>query len=64
MKAYQEMKKKEASRGRVTAKKSVVHSTRYVVVVNIGSWASVTSSDDDDELLPSVGSTFLTKREC
>jgi len=32
--------------------------------VSAGSLESVASSDDDDELLPSLGSTSLTKREC
>ena len=64
-KAIQEMKKKQdASSDNNTFERGVVHATRIVAVVNAKSWASVESSDDDDELLPSLGSTSSAKREC
>ena len=34
------------------------------MIVSTNSWASVASSDYDHELLPSIGSTSFTKREC
>lgn len=42
----------------------MVYSTGIDAVVSAKSWVSVASSDDDDELLPSLGSTSLAKREC
>jgi len=39
----------------------MVHYTRYVAVVDARDWDSVA---DDDEILPSGGSTSLAKREC
>jgi len=35
------------------------------IVLGAKSWGSVASNDDDDdEQLPCLGNTFLTKREC
>jgi len=34
------------------------------IIMGTKSWACVVSSDDDDELFPSPGSTSLSKREC
>jgi len=47
-----------------TSEKGVVHRTGIAAIVSARSWASVASSDDDDERLPSLGSTSLAKREC
>ena len=35
----------------------------FFAMVSAKSWASVVSSDDDDELLPSLGSTSLAKMQ-
>ena len=64
-KAFQENKKKQdASNDSDTFERGVVHTKGIVVVVSFKSWASIVSSDDDNELLPSLGSTSLTKRKC
>ena len=43
-----------------TSERGIVHRTW---IVSAKSWVSVASSDDDD-LIPSLGSTSLDKREC
>ena len=45
MKAYHERKKREAPGSRDTIKDNMLHSTRYVVVVDARDWASVTGND-------------------
>ena len=45
-----------------TCEEDVVHHTWIVVIVSSRSWASVANSDEDDEILPSIRSTSLTKR--
>ena len=64
-KEIQEKKKKQgaSSSDSDTFERSIVHASWIVAVVSDKSWASV-ASNDDDELLPSLGSTSLTKREC
>ena len=47
-----------------TSEEGEVHCTGIAAIVSARSWASVASSDDDDEILPSLGSTSLAKREC
>ena len=53
-----------ASNENDTSERGVVHDARIAAVVSTKSWASVASSDDDDELLPSLGSTSFAMREC
>ena len=62
----QDKKKKQvaSSSDSGTSKKGVVHRTEIATIVSARSWASVVSSDDDDERLPNLGSTSLAKREC
>ena len=60
-KAIQEKKKKQDAS---SDSRGIVHASGIAVVVSAKSWASVAISDDDDELLPSLGSTSLAKREC
>jgi len=57
-------KKKDVSSDSDTSKGGVVHAIGIATVVSTKSWASVVSSDDDDELLPSLGSTSLAKSKC
>jgi len=47
-----------------TSEKGVVHHIGVSPIVSAKSWESIASSDDDDELLPNIGSTSLTRREC
>lgn len=47
-----------------TSERGIFHASGIVVVVSTKNWASVASSDDDDELLLNLGSTYLAKREC
>ena len=65
-KVIQEKKKKQgaSSSDNDTSDMDVVHRTGIVVVVSTRSWASVASSDDDNELLPSLRSTSISKRAC
>lgn len=48
----------------MTLLRGIVHKTGIAAIVSAKSWASVASSDDDDELLHSFGSTSLAKRKC
>ena len=56
---HEKNNKHEDSSGKDTTEDSVAHSVGYVVVVHAIDWASVI-----DDILPSSGSTSLTKREC
>lgn len=48
----------------MTLLRGIVHKTGIAAIVSAKSLASVASSDDDDELLHSFGSTSLAKRKC
>jgi len=62
---FQDKKKQGASSSDSdTSKKGVVHYIGIVAIVSAKSWATVASSDDEDEVLPSIRSTSLAKREC
>ena len=61
---HKKNKKKHASSDSKTSERGVVHATSIPTVVSVKSWVSVVSSDDDDELLRSLGITSLVKREC
>jgi len=64
-KTFQEKKKKwDASSDSDTSERGIVHATWIATVVSTRSWVSVASSNDYDDLLPSLGSTSLAKREC
>jgi len=64
-KMIQEKKKKQdASSDNDTSERGVVHVIGITAVLRAKGWASVASSDDEYELLPSLGSTPLAKREC
>lgn len=61
----QEKKKKQGtSSDNDISERVIVHTTGIVEVVSTKTWASVASSDDDDELLPILGMTSLGNREC
>ena len=57
-------KRQDASSDNDTYERGIVHASGIAAVVSTKIWESVVSSDDDDELLPSFGSTSLAKREC
>lgn len=64
-KSLQEKKNnQEALRKSDTSKGGIVHASRIVVIVSNRSWASVTSSHDEGEVLSRHGGTSLTKRKC
>lgn len=65
-KILKDKKKKQVASNsdRDTFEEGLVHRTRIVAIVSTENWASVTSSDDDNEILPSLRSTSLTKKEC
>jgi len=63
-KQYKRRSKSKMLAMTITLLRGVVHATRIVAVVSAKSWASVVSSDDNDELLPSLGSISLARREC
>jgi len=62
----QDKKKKQGSSNSDsdTSEKGVVHCIRIIAIVSARSWEGFASSDDNDELLPSLRSTSLAKREC
>jgi len=64
-KTFQEKKKKKAdSSDNDISKRGIIHATWIGAVVGMRSRGSFDNSGDDDELLPSLGSTSLAKREC
>ena len=65
-KVIKEKKKKQdaSNSDNDTLERGIVHRTGIDAIVSAKNWASGAISDDDDELLPSLGSISLAKREC